>query len=144
MGTEMLQFSAKAENNPLAKRKLHPENLFSAAIEFTLEMEDEQPGKALLEGFSAKIKGIVAGFKKSSDANFTEIQQAIEVIAESQREVLEKFAALPQGPDLKPLQEQVNQLSADHAKLVKTLSQQPDGPARDRTPGGATTITTDC
>ncbi|MBN3005568.1 GPO family capsid scaffolding protein [Chromobacterium alkanivorans] len=145
LGTEMLQFSATAKKSPLAKRKAEPDNLFSEAVEFTLEMEDEQTSKALLEGFSSKIKTLLGGAKKTTDANFSEIQQAVEVIADSQKGLLEQFAALSAGlAESKALKEQLEKLSADHTDLVQTLSQQPNTPPRDRTPGGSGAITTDC
>lgn len=40
LGTEMLQFSASAEHNPLARRKLDKDNLFTAAVETLIEFED--------------------------------------------------------------------------------------------------------
>ena len=42
LGTEMLQFCAgKGAASPLAQRKQHPENLFTAAEEVTLDFTDE-------------------------------------------------------------------------------------------------------
>lgn len=43
LGTEMLAFSASAAHNPLANRKLNPENLFSEAVETLIELEE--PGQ---------------------------------------------------------------------------------------------------
>ena len=40
LGTEMLQFSASAEHNPLARRKLDKDNLFTAAVETLIEFVD--------------------------------------------------------------------------------------------------------
>lgn len=144
LGTEMLQFSAQAEKNPLAKRKLHPDNLFSEAIEFTLELEADSTG--LLDGFSAKIKSMVSAFKKTTDTNFTELQDAITVIAESQQSLLEKYNQLEAGSaKADALKAELEKLSADHEALVQKLSQQPEGLRRDRTPGGnATAALTDC
>lgn len=143
LGTEMLQFSAKAEKNPLAKRKLHPENLFSEAVEFTLELEEDSTG--LIEGFTAKIKGMVSSFKKTSDTNFNELQDAITVIAESQQTLLEKYGQLEAGTaESKTIKAELDKLSAAHAELVQKLSKEPAGQHRDRTPGGDGAIKTDC
>lgn len=143
LGTEMLQFSASAKENPLAKRKFHPDNLFSEAIEFTLELEDDSTG--LLDGFSAKIKGMLGKFSKTADTNFSELQDAITVIAESQQHLLEKYNQLEAGSaKADAMKAELEKLSADHAALVQKLSQQPGTPPRDRTPGGKNTITTDC
>nr|WP_244859449.1 GPO family capsid scaffolding protein [Shewanella dokdonensis] len=38
-----MAFSAKSEHNPLASRKQKPDNLFTAAVETTLEFEDDEP-----------------------------------------------------------------------------------------------------
>lgn len=40
LGTEMLRFAAQAQANPLADRKQRPENLFTAATETTIDLED--------------------------------------------------------------------------------------------------------
>ncbi len=40
LGTELLEFAAKAKTNPLASRKQDPANLFVASEEFSLELED--------------------------------------------------------------------------------------------------------
>lgn len=144
LGTEMLQFSAKAENNPLAKRKFDQDNLFTEAIEFTLELEDDSTG--LIEGFAAKIKGMVSAFKRSSDTNFTELQDAITVIAESQQALLEKYNQLSSdSTEAKAFKTELDKLSAAHNEMVQKLSKEPEGQRRDRTPGGnATAALTDC
>lgn len=145
LGTEMLQFSATAKSSPLAKRKTDPANLFSEAVEFSLELEEENKGQSLLEGFSDKIKTMFSSASKATAADTAELRGAIEVIADTQKQLLEQFAALPQAPSLKPLQDKVDQLSAAHDELVQTLSQEPQRQPRDRTPGGSTGETvTDC
>lgn len=143
LGTAMLEFSAKAEQNPLAKRKTHPNNLISEAIEFSLELEEDSAG--LLDGFTAKIKSMVSTFKKSNDTNFTELQAAVTVIAESQQALLEKYNQLEaDSTETKGFKAELDTLSASHAELVQRLSQEPAGRYRDRTPGGSGTIKTDC
>lgn len=144
LGTEMLAFCATAAKSPLAKHKTDPDNLFTEAVEFTLELEEESTG--LIDGFAAKIKGMVSAFKKSSDTNFTELQDAITVIAESQQALLEKYGQLEAGSAKSDaMKAELEKLSADHADLVQKLSQEPAGQRRDRTPGGnATAAITDC
>lgn len=143
LGTEMLTFSAQAEKNPLAKRKTHPDNLFSEAIEFNLELEDD--GSGVIEGFTAKIKAIIGSFKKTTDTNFSELQNAIEVIAESQKTLLEKYGQLEADSEQsKAFKAELDKLSAAHDELVQKLSKEPTGQQRDRTPGGTGAIKTDC
>ncbi|MDN0075587.1 GPO family capsid scaffolding protein [Crenobacter sp. SG2303] len=145
LGTEMLQFSASAKASPLTKRKTDPDNLFSEAIEFTLELEEENSAQTLLEGFSAKIKNMFSSARKATDADTAELRSAIEVIAETQQQLLQQFATLPQAPSLKPLQDKLDQLSADHDELVQKLSREPQRQPRERTPGGSAGETlTDC
>lgn len=143
LGTEILTFSAQAEKNPLAKRKTHPDNLFSEAVEFTLELEDDSTG--VIEGFTAKIKNIIGSFKKTTDTNFSELQNAIEVIAESQKTLLEKYGQLEADSEqAKAFKAELDKLSAAHDELVQKLSKEPTGQQRDRTPGGTGAIKTDC
>ncbi|MDE1190137.1 MAG: GPO family capsid scaffolding protein [Pantoea sp.] len=83
LGTEMLQFSASAEHNPLANRKQHPENLFSAATETVIELEDAPEEKPAL------FTRITAMFKKqqqTDDARFSDVHQAVELIATEQQD----------------------------------------------------------
>ncbi|HDJ0487089.1 TPA: phage major capsid protein, P2 family [Escherichia coli] len=48
LGTEMLTFSASAAHNPLANRKQNPANLFTAAEETVIELEEVQDDKPSL------------------------------------------------------------------------------------------------
>jgi hypothetical protein len=93
LGTDMLQFCAQAKTHPFADRKLRPEDLFSEAVEFQLELEAEaQPndeGKTLF----SKVKELLTG-KKQDGERLDDAGRAIETIAESQRGVLDQFAAL--------------------------------------------------
>ena len=59
LGTEMLQFSAGAKANPLSGRKEKAENLFTAAVETSLEFEEVET-EAEKPNFFAKIKALFA------------------------------------------------------------------------------------
>lgn len=83
LGTEMLAFSAKAEQNPLAKRKQHPENLFTAATETVIELEDVQDDKPAL---FTRIKAMFSKQQQSEDARFNDVHQAVELIASEQQD----------------------------------------------------------
>lgn len=48
LGTEMLTFSASAAHNPLANRKQNPANLFTAAEETVIELEEIREDKPSL------------------------------------------------------------------------------------------------
>ncbi|WP_243078895.1 GPO family capsid scaffolding protein [Pantoea sp. MQR6] len=78
LGTEMLLFSASAEKNPLANRKKDATNLFSAAEETLIELEEVPEEKPNL--FS-RVTALFAKQKHSADANFTDVHKAVELIA---------------------------------------------------------------
>lgn len=82
LGTEMLAFSAKAELNPLANRKQHPENLFTAATETVIELEEVEDKPALF----ARITALFSKKQQSDDARFSDVHQAVELVATEQQE----------------------------------------------------------
>ncbi|MFJ5449528.1 GPO family capsid scaffolding protein [Pectobacterium carotovorum] len=78
LGTEMLEFSAKAKHSPLATRKSSPENLFSVATEVTLEFEDLPDVEPTL---LSRIKNLLSGKQSSDDARFTDVHEAVAEVA---------------------------------------------------------------
>ncbi|WP_227724682.1 GPO family capsid scaffolding protein [Yersinia proxima] len=79
LGTEILEFSVKAKNNPLAARKSHPDNLFSAAVEVLLEFEDvAEPGVTLLN----RVKSVFSRKQATDDARFNDVHEAVNAVAE--------------------------------------------------------------
>lgn len=133
LGTEMLKFCAGAQDNPLAARKQNPANLFSVAIATDIQFEDEGVTAKVLEQFNAKIKQMLGGHKATNDGNFTAITQAIELIADSQKDLLQKFAALPAGAPATGefvAKKDFDQLKAAHDDLVKQLSESEAGKPR--------------
>lgn len=82
LGTEMLQFSAKAEHNPLANRKQHPDNLFTAATETAIELEDAPDEKPAL---FARVKAMFSKQQQTDSARFNDVHQAVELIASEQQ-----------------------------------------------------------
>lgn len=78
LGTEMLEFSAKAKHNPLAARKSHPDNFFSAAVEVQLEFEDvAEPGATLL----SMVKSVFSRKQATDDARFNDVHEAVNAVA---------------------------------------------------------------
>lgn len=106
LGTEMLAFSVKAEQNPLANRKQHPENLFSAATETVIELEDVPEEKPAL--FS-RIKAMFAKQQQNDADRFSDVHQAVELIASEQQQFSTRTD--------KALQEQTERLSKLEADL---------------------------
>ncbi|WP_409306485.1 GPO family capsid scaffolding protein [Pectobacterium sp. B1J-3] len=78
LGTEMLEFSAKAKHNPLATRKSSPENLFSVATEVTLEFEDLPDVEPTL---LTRVKALFGRKQSSDDARFSDVHEAVAEVA---------------------------------------------------------------
>ncbi|HHH1854168.1 TPA: GPO family capsid scaffolding protein, partial [Yersinia enterocolitica] len=94
-------FSAKAQHNPLAGRKSHPDNLFSAAVEVQLEFEDvAESGATLLN----RVMSVFSRKQTSDDARFNDVHEAVNAVAEhvqQQGEAIEtRFSALTAQIDL--------------------------------------------
>ncbi|MDC7699603.1 GPO family capsid scaffolding protein [Vogesella indigofera] len=133
LGTEMLKFCAGAQSNPLAARKQRPANLFTEALLADIEFEEDGVTTSALETFTAKIKQMLGGHKATNDGNFTALTQAIELIADSQKDLLQKFAALPTGSPATGefvAKKDFDQLKAAHDALVQQLSEDDAGKPR--------------
>lgn len=82
LGTEMLTFAAKTPGgNPLASRKVNPDNLFSAAVEVNLEFEDTSDPET--KSLSATVKNMLKRFsakKTGDDARFADVTEAVEAL----------------------------------------------------------------
>lgn len=149
LGTEMLQFSSKAKNNPLSARKQRPENLFSEAMEaefdFTEEVED-QTGSDERRLFD-KVKALFTKHREAGAAKFTDFKKDLEstlelFVSETQelRGELEKaqehHSALKEKHDT--LNQQFNELKTQLENSPYKHSERP--PAT----GGEDVILTDC
>ncbi|MBI2382328.1 MAG: GPO family capsid scaffolding protein [Gammaproteobacteria bacterium] len=153
LGTEMLQFCAKSSANPYAARKQGKDNLFSEAVPVELELEDETaPSGAGLTMFS-KVMGMLKGKSKSDEDRFADHGRAIEAVANSQRDLLDRFAQIEtQAANIRAMSAQLTALSDAQGqdrealtKLTEQLTAAPDGaPARPAATGGADTTMTDC
>lgn len=140
LGTEMLQFSATAKHSPLARRKLDPDNLFTEAIEFTLELEDEADAPSLF----SKVKELLAGKQKTDHAQFADMAQAVEAVASQVQALSQQLAAAPSADALTQLSDQLSTLQADHQSLLTQLSLQPTTAARAPATGGTQRLAADC
>ncbi|WP_418122522.1 GPO family capsid scaffolding protein [Variovorax sp. 160MFSha2.1] len=145
LGTEMLEFAAKNPNsNPFAARKEKPDDLFTAAEEFTLELEDA-PDEGALAKFRAAVAGALAKFgakTATDDARFAAIAEGFEQIGDA-------FAAHVTATEQKlsardktigDLQATVADLKAKYSVLDTT----PSGTTRPLATGGHGTTKTDC
>lgn len=148
LGTEMLQFSAKAAVNPLAARKTNAGCLFTEALETAIEYEADVPPQESGKKFFSKIKDLITGGERRFSAETGEIRQAVELVAESQGQVLDKVEALSQQQTGMAKASDVEKLSNDLAQLKTQLESQ-DGSFSQRPPshgssGVDKTLLADC
>ncbi|WP_312239516.1 GPO family capsid scaffolding protein [Pantoea sp.] len=136
LGTEMLQFSASAEKHPLAKRKQHPENLFTAAEETLIELEDVPEEKP---GLFARVTAMFTKQRQTDDARFSDVHQAVELIAKEHQTYSARAdsALAEQAERTGELEAALQAQQEAFTALTETLSRQ-DSRAdyRQHAPGG--------
>ncbi|MBB5320481.1 GPO family capsid scaffolding protein [Marinobacter oulmenensis] len=147
LGTEMLQFSAKAKNNPLSARKQNARNLFTAATEtefdFTEDPEIDPDEPSLFD----RVKSLFTQHRETGAAKFADFKQDLEktlglFVTEAQElrgqmaTTQGEYSELKQSHDA--LQTQFNELKAELEKTPHNHSQ------RQPATGGESEILTDC
>lgn len=133
LGTEMLTFSATATHNPLAHRKLNPENLFSAATETVIELEESQPN------LFSRVTALFAKKEQTDDARFSDVHKAVELVATEQQSFGERTdkSLSEQENRLSALETSLQQQQTDFAALKQQLSTEDSRQDyRQRAPGG--------
>ena len=125
LGTEMLQFSAQASANPLARRKLDKENLFSAAEETFIEFEDVTEKPSLF----SFVKELLSRKQTTDDARFADVHSAVEAVAEGHHTLsgrVDDHASLMEtyAASLKALEEQFTATQEELSELQEKLSQE--------------------
>lgn len=150
LGTEMLAFSAaQGDKSPLKARKSHPDSVFSEAVEFKLEMEDENgnTGEDTLAKFKAGFNSMLEKFKgktSTDNAMFSEVLKGFETFGEQVSTAMDaqakKFAT-----DVQTLRTEAKTTADALASLKADLSKQP-GNHTQRPPatGGDGKQLTDC
>lgn len=162
LGTEMLEFSAKATNSPLAARKTRPENLFTAAEPFAFELDDDAGddgafsitlkgnSPSLVERF-ASIFGASKPTPTTPPAKAIETEQtgddktaqAFALLSQSVSSQLEQFASqVTEG--MKPIASSIKKLREDHDALVQKLSTTDVSAPRTAATGTKSANLTDC
>lgn len=122
LGTEMLEFSAKAKINPLASRKSDPDNLFTEAEEVSLEFTEVDDKPSLLD----TVKAL---FKKHAAVTDSESQKFRADLEQTLGEMVQQISA--SGSE--KLQENFNQLKQAHEDLTTQFNQLVE--RLDKTPG---------
>ncbi|MCS2172233.1 GPO family capsid scaffolding protein [Scandinavium sp. TWS1a] len=136
LGTEMLTFSATATHNPLANRKQNPENLFSAAAETVIELDEIQDDKPSL--FS-RVTALFAKKEQTDDARFSDVHKAVELVATEQQSFGERTdkSLSDQETRLSELEASLRKQQADFAALQQQLNAEDSRKDyRQRAPGG--------
>jgi hypothetical protein len=121
LGTEALSFSA--QHGTLANRKLHPDNLFSAAEEAEIEFEEVDDTPSKVAGLFKKVSELL-GKGKQTDEQFGELAETLEAIANHSAEQAEALTA--EKSARQTLETQLSTLSADLRAFKKQLEESAD------------------
>ncbi|MGL4180221.1 GPO family capsid scaffolding protein [Enterobacter ludwigii] len=136
LGTEMLTFSASAAHNPLANRKQSPENLFTAAEETLIELEETQDEKPSL---FARVTALFTKKEQTDDARFSDVHKAVELVATEQQNLSERTdkSLSDQDARISELESSLQEQQAAFAELQQQLSLEDSRKDyRQRAPGG--------
>ncbi|EOG5413254.1 GPO family capsid scaffolding protein [Cronobacter sakazakii] len=136
LGTEMLTFSASAAHNPLANRKQSPENLFTAAEETLIELEETQDEKPSL---FARVTSLFTKKEQTDDARFSDVHKAVELVATEQQNLSERTdkSLSDQDARISELESSLQEQQAAFAELQQQLSREDSRKDyRQRAPGG--------
>lgn len=138
LGTEALSFSA--QHGTLASRKKAKDNLFTAAEEVVIEFEEvTEPENKALGLFNRVMEALGKSKDKSvkDDAQFSELSQAVEALANYAKEQGEAFAT--ERTALSTLKTAHEKLAGEFADLVKRLGETEDHSQHPRPPSKVAT-----
>lgn len=156
LGCEMLAFSAKAKVNPLAERKQDPQNLFTEAVEITLDFSEEKSeakGKDS-SNLSATIKRMFSRQDKTeatNEAKHADTNEAVTALAAEVKSMADTFSKVLKAVEtvaerVDKVQEAQDTANKEFSTLkgelenTETYSRRPPATGGD----GNTTIKTDC
>ena len=132
IGTEALSFSAKNTNN-----------LFSAALETAIELEDQTGGVAdKVKQIFSTVATLLGKKDQADEAKFADLGKAVELLANQGKDQAEAFAKL--SSDHAALQAKHDKLAEDFTALQTKLSKEPDTQQRPPNTGGNGAVKTDC
>ena len=144
LGTEMLAFSAQHPNkSPLAGRKQAPDNLFSAAVEVSLEFEEDTPssGAKLADAVKAIFSRLTTK-TATDDARFADVSEAVTTVAEQ----IGAFSERTDGVEKRvaDLEEKLNAAQQEHQALRTQLDfTDKNERQRPKASGGSDKVQTD-
>lgn len=129
LGTEPMKFAA-------GKDSVY--SFGGAGVE--IEFEDAKPTTG--DNLFTKVMGYLTGKDKKDEDRFADTGKAVEAIAASQRDLIDKFAAL--ADQTKSAQAAADKAAADLAAFQAKLDQKPDSERRAPATGGNGQHATDC
>lgn len=136
LGTETMRFSAGKDN------------VFSFGGDgVVIEFEDAKETTG--EGLFARVMGLLTGKDKKDEDRFADTGKAVEAIAASQRDLLDRFGALPAEfakltEKAQAAQAAADKATADLAAFKQQMDETPGGERRKPATGGDGKPATDC
>ncbi|CAI8970510.1 GPO family capsid scaffolding protein [Pseudomonas sp. IT-P395] len=145
LGTDVLAFSAqKPDANPFKDRHYSATSMFTEALETELTFEEIEDKPSLGAQLFSKVQILLGGKQAKDDAEFSQISQAVEAVAEHVKDLPDQLAA--EKKFSAGLNTRLDQLSKDFTELKAKLSNTQDHNQKKRPPvtGGDTQVMTDC
>ncbi|CAG75523.1 capsid scaffolding protein O [Pectobacterium atrosepticum SCRI1043] len=133
LGTERLKFATQQRAQVMAFNNQQAEApMFSDAIEADVIELTAQRGEEGKQWFN-RVMGIMGKGKKSDDERFSQVHQAVEVVAQSQADLSDQFSAVEQARASD--KQAIEKLTSDFEALRQKLSVT-DGSFSHRPPAG--------
>jgi hypothetical protein len=130
LGTDMLQFAANADVNPLESKKQHKDNLFTAAAEADIDFEEVIEPKVFGAGLVESVRKLFKKQDQATTESFSNQEQAILEIAQQTAEQGTEVTDLQAS--YKDLQQKHEQLANDFSEFKEKLDGTPDQPSRPK------------
>lgn len=153
LGTDMLQFSAQQGSaSPLAARKQSAHNVFTAAIETTLDFTpaegEDNPTANEGPSLAERVKALFKKHDAKTDAGFVafraELEQTLELFVQKHADLAARLETLPSGAEFAELKEAHAATQAKLDALYTALDNEPTTPPRATATGGGNEQLTDC
>lgn len=133
LGTDVLSFSAqKPESSPFKDRHYSATSMFTEAVETELQFEEVEEKPGLGAQLFSKVQALLGGKQAKDDAEFAQIGQAVEAIADHVKDLPDQLAAEKKFSG--ELSNKVEQLSRDLVELKTTLGNTQDHSQVQRPP----------
>ena len=133
LGTDVLSFSAqKPESSPFKDRHYSATSMFTEAVETELQFEEVEDKPSLGAQLFSKVQALLGGKQAKDDAEFAQIGQAVEAIADHVKDLPDQLAAEKKFSG--ELNTKVEQLSKDLDDLKTTLGKTQDHSQTQRPP----------